>query len=113
MVVELPAAEVPAFTFGFSGWVPGLVVELLAIEVVASTFGFGGWSGVLAVVLLLVAFEVGRGLAFEPLGSVSGFSDWVEVAVGRYALLIEAYVSKIIYNDGLEDAHINKSSNLS
>jgi hypothetical protein len=90
-----------------------LVVELPAVEVLALTSGFDGWNGVLAVVLLLIAFEVGRGLAFEPLGLVFGSGDWVEVAVGRYALLIEVYVSKIIYNNELEDVHSNKSSNLS
>ena len=74
MVVELPTVEIPAFTFGFGGWVP--VVELLAVEVVALTFRLDGWSGVLAVVLLL------------------GLGDWVEVVGGRYALLIEVYVSK-------------------
>lgn len=91
LVVELSAVEALAFTFGFGGWVLGLAVELLAVEVVTLAFGFDGWSGVLAVVLLLVAFEVGHDLAFA---LVFGFGDWVEVIVGgRYAFLIEVYVS--------------------
>jgi hypothetical protein len=65
----------------------------------------------LAAALLLVAIEVGRGLNSEPLGFVLESSDGLEVA-GRYALLIEVYVRKIIYNDGLEDVLFNKSSNL-
>ena len=91
MVVELPAIEALAFTFGFGGWALGLAVELLAVGVVALTFGFDGWSGVLAVVLLLVAFEVGHDLAFA---LVFGFGDSVGVIVGgRYASLTEVYVS--------------------
>jgi hypothetical protein len=81
--------------------------------VLAFAFGFDGRSGGLAVALLLVAFGVGRGLASKPLGLVLESGDVVEVAVGRYALLIEVYMSKIVYNDGLEDVHINKLSDLS
>jgi hypothetical protein len=57
-----------ALAFGLSGWAPSLVVELPAVEVLALTSGCDGWSEVLTVVLLLVAFEVGRGLASVRLG---------------------------------------------
>jgi hypothetical protein len=113
LVVELPAVEVLAFAFGFGSWVLSLVAKLPAVEVLALTSECDGWSEVLAVALLLVAFEVGRGLASVRLGWVFESGDGVEVAVGRYAFLIELYVSKLVYHDGLEDVHINKLSDLS
>lgn len=114
LVLELPVVELLALAFGFGGWAAGLAVELLAVELLALAFGFDGWSGALAVEPLVVAFEAGGGLAVEPLALAFGFGDLGEglavkggtganditvfVAVvleGRYASLMEVYVSKI------------------